>query len=251
VTRYDYGHRKLRAALLPRVYEGQCPRCGGAILPGQDVDLDHVDSPVVYGGGGRRVLSHASCNRRAGGQLAAARRRARRGRRIRPVIAEVAVGAEISQDRAHTSVAAAGYGPDGSVVVELTHYLDGPGAGVAAIEGLRTARTVLAVVVDPHSQAATLIRPLRAAGVTVTELKTTDLPVAHGGFLDALNAGRLRHVEAPELTAAVRAGQSRPMGGGSTWARRGALVDVSPLTAATWAVWGLLCVEKIPEPEIF
>ena len=45
---------------------------------------------------------------------------------------------------------------------------------------LQAARTVSAVVVDPHSHAATLIRPLTDSGVTVTQPSTG--PVAVGDF---------------------------------------------------------------------
>ena len=80
------------------------------------------------------------------------------------MLAEVALGVEISEDRDHTSVCAAGYAPGGGAVVELAAYLDGPDAGVAAVLSLRAAVTVLAVAVDPRSPGATLIRPLEAAG---------------------------------------------------------------------------------------
>jgi hypothetical protein len=66
------------------------------------------------------------------------------------------------------------------------------------------------------------------------------IAVAHGTFLDELAAGRLRHAGQPELDAAVRHGAQRPLGGATAWQRRGMPVDVSPLVAATLAVWALL-----------
>jgi hypothetical protein len=76
------------------------------------------------------------------------------------------------------------------------------------------------------------------AGVKVTTPSTSDVVVAHGLFLDTLAAGR--HKGQAELTAAVRFGTERRVGGGTAWERRGAPVDVAPLTAATLAVWGWL-----------
>lgn len=149
-------------------------------------------------------------------------------------------GVEISEDRRHTSIAAAAR-VDGGVFVDLVAYLDGTDA-VPSVLRLRAERTVFGVCVDPHSAAATLIRPLADAGVTVTELSTSDVVVAHGTFLDQLSAGRLRHSGAAELTTAVRHAMQRPLGGAQTWARRGMTVDGSPLTAATWAVWGVLAL---------
>jgi hypothetical protein len=95
-------------------------------------------------------------------------------------------------------------------------------------------------VVDPHSHAATTIRPLQAAGVEVTTPISSDLVVAHGGFLDALAAGRIRHQGQPTLTAAMRHLEQRRLGGATAPERRGALVDVAPAVAAELAVWALL-----------
>jgi hypothetical protein len=247
-------HQAVRRALLPGVAGTTCPRCGRQILPGQEVDLDHVDQPVVYGGGGRRILAHRRCNRSAGGQLGNARKAASRNsawKRAKVMLAEVTLGLEISEHRDRTSVAAAGYGADGAAVVELAAYLDGPDAGVAKVKELQAARVVLAVAIDPHSQAATLLKPLADAGVAVTELKAIDVIVAHGRFLDELKAGRLKVVGSPELDQAARLALARPLGGGSTWLRRGVAGDVAPITAATWAVWALLCLQRIPAAEIF
>jgi hypothetical protein len=69
---YGPHHRRLRKQLLQAVEAGEavfCARCGDAILPGQKVDLGHVDGSgkTAYSG-----LEHSLCNRRAGGRLGAA-----------------------------------------------------------------------------------------------------------------------------------------------------------------------------------
>jgi hypothetical protein len=87
---------------------------------------------------------------------------------------------------------------------------------------------------------ATLIKPLTNAAVHVTQPSTSDIAVAHSTFLDELAAGRLRHAGQPELDAAARHGAQRPLGGATAWQRRGMPVDVSPLSAATLALWGVL-----------
>jgi hypothetical protein len=166
---------------------------------------------------------------------------------------EYALGVEISEDRRHTSVVAAGAVEGDVVLVDLRAYVDGPDAtglvlelseerkAQASDERFRPDRKMRAVAVDPHSPAATLIKPLdiplRNAGVKLLLPSTSDVVVAHGEFLDTLAAGRLRHAGQPELTAAVRAGTQRPMGGAVGWVRRGETVDGSPLRAATLACW--------------
>jgi hypothetical protein len=151
---------------------------------------------------------------------------------------ECALGVEISEDRRHVSIAAAGTIADGFALVELAAYLDGVAGAVDAVLRLRAERTVPVVVVDGRSHAATLLRPLAAAEVEVTQPTTSDVAVATGTFLDELAAGRLRHDGSEKLTAAVRHGTSRPLSGAVAWERRGHAVDVAPLVSATLALWG-------------
>ena len=78
---------QLRRAQLARLVElGQavCPRCEEPIEPGQAWDAGHVVS-LAEGGHplGELRPEHASCNRSAGGQLAAQLRRGRRVDRSR------------------------------------------------------------------------------------------------------------------------------------------------------------------------
>lgn len=232
---YGGQHQAIRRALLPTAVGQICCRCGRPITAGQAVDLDHTDDRAGY-----RGLAHSRCNRSAGGRLGAARKQELRSERKRTMIeAEQVLGIEIAEDRGHTSIAAAAALPADMVVIELAAYLDGTDA-VAQVLDLRTARTVLAVVIDPHSPAATLIKPLTDAGIEVTQASTSDVAVAHGSFLDLIAAGRLRHTGQAQLDAAVRHGTQRPVGGATMWERRNDPVDVAPLRAATLAVWGLL-----------
>jgi hypothetical protein len=220
----------------------RCWRCGNPIRPDAKWDLGHDDETGHY-----RGPEHPRCNRSAGGRLGRARQLARR-RRMLMSVTECVLAVEISEDRAHTSIAAAGDLADGFLLVELVSYLDGPEAGVAGVLELRRSRRVRGIVVDGRSHSATLLKPLRAAGVRVTEPSTSDVAVATGLFLDELNAGRLRHDGHPALTAAVRHATARPLSGAQAWERRGHDVDVAPVTSATLAVWGWL--NRPPKPMI-
>ena len=232
---YSGPHQAIRRALLPDAYGRPCPRCGLPMLPGQALDLDHTDDRAGYLG-----MSHARCNRQAGARLGNQRRRRERT----PMTTQIALALEISEDRQHTSVMAAGRMDNGEVLLELAAYLEGTDP-TATVLTLRETREVLAVVVDPHSNAATCIRPLEAAGVTVTRPNSGDVAEAHGLFLDTLAAGRIRHLGQPPLTAAMRHLEQRRLGGASAPERRGALVDVSPAVAGELAVWGLLTVHRV------
>ena len=116
------------------------------------------------------------------------------------MVAEVAVGIEISEDRQHCSVVGAGCLEGDLVLLDLLAYLEGTDP-VLEVLRLRGERTVLAVVVDPHSHAATTIGPLEAADVKVIKPTSSDLVVAHGTLLDMLAAGRVRHQGQATLTA--------------------------------------------------
>ena len=96
-----------------------------------------------------------------------------------------ALGVEVSEARDHVSIAAAGEIDGGFVLVELAAYVDGTDP-VAEVLRLQAEREVLAVAVDPHSPAATVIKPLTDAGVEVVKLSTHDLAVAHGELLGHL-----------------------------------------------------------------
>jgi len=68
---YGAEHQKARAAALAALLEGvdRCPFCQQAMFRRQALDYDHV-LPISQGGkDGPRRLSHASCNRSAGGKL--------------------------------------------------------------------------------------------------------------------------------------------------------------------------------------
>jgi hypothetical protein len=62
-------------------------------------------------------------------------------------------------------------------------------------------------------------------------------PVACGGFVDDVLAGRLSHAVQPQLDAAVEGARKRPIGdaGAFGWDRRDGMVFVAPLVAATLA----------------
>lgn len=236
--------------LLPNAYGQPCPRCGRVMLQGQVLELDHGDS---FAEDGYLGIVHRHCNRKAGGNVGKARliakKKADKARKYVAITA-CAFGVEISEDRLHTSIGMAALrdGEDGAMV-ELVAYLDGTQNAIPEIL-LRVAELdARAVVIDPRSQAATLIRPLEQAKLKgLLTPSTSDVVVAHGRFLDELGAGRIRHVAHPRLTEAARAGEQRRLAGAQTWERRVA-VDVGPITAVTLALWGLW-VAPGPKPPL-
>lgn len=163
---------------------------------------------------------------------------------------EVAFAVEISEDRKHAAIVAAGREAGGlRVVVDLVWY-EHPRGAVARLAVLWEKHDPVAVVVDPRSQAGTLLHPLAEAGVPVAEPATADVAVAHGEFLDLVNDGRLAHLGQPPLTAAVQAAQQRALAGAQAWERR-VTVDQSPLVAATLACWAFRRWEELATPGVW
>jgi hypothetical protein len=161
VNRYGGEHQALRRAVAPYATGSACTRCGKPILG--EWDLDHSDDRAGYLG-----VAHVRCNRSAGGRKGNARRRQRqaaRQKRISRMLTECALGIEISEARDHASIAAAGYIDADFILVELAAYLESTDP-VPEVLRLHGERTVVAVVLDPRSPAATAIAPLQAAGST-------------------------------------------------------------------------------------
>ena len=131
--------------------------------------------------------------------------------------------------------------------MDLVWY-DHPRSVVVRISKLVIDHDPVCVVVDPRSQAGTLLRPLAEAGMLVREPSTAEVVAAHGEFLDLVNDGGLAHLDQPPLTSAVQAGQQRALGGAQAWERR-VTVDQSPLVAATLACWAYRRWQELSTPS--
>lgn len=163
--------------------------------------------------------------------------------------AEIALGTEISEDRKQAAIVAAGRGASGVVTVDLVWY-SRPMDAVPKLQALSEKHDPVAVVLDPRSQSGTLVWRLTQAGIIPRQLSALEVAVAHGEFLDLVNEGGLEHLGQAPLTNAVRAAQQRRLAGAQAWERRvGA--DQSPLSAATFAVFGFLRWEELSTPGVF
>ena len=160
-------------------------------------------------------------------------------------MADVAFGAEISENRLRCAVAKA-YRTDGRITVEVIWY-DSPAGAPAFLDGQYVAEDPVAIALDPKSQSVTLIKPLTELGVPVTKLSAEDVAVSHGEFTDLVTGHRLRQMDQPELTAAVRGAQQRALAGAKAWERR-VMTDQAPLNASTFAVWALQRYEELAAP---
>lgn len=163
-------------------------------------------------------------------------------------MAEVAFGAEISEDRSACSVAKAWREMDGRVAVKVV-WRGSPLVAPEVLDALYMSEEPVEVTVDPKSQSATLCAVLAEHGIIARRLDAEEVAVAHGEFMDLLTppGKRLKHFGQAELTAAVRGAQDRKLAGAKALDRRVG-VDQSPLTASEFAVFGLLRWEEVSRP---
>lgn len=157
----------------------------------------------------------------------------------------------VSVDRKRGAIAAAGYRSDWSAHVEVTsnaHVVDArPGTAwiphrLAEIVARRKPRVI---VIDAGAPQGSLIGDCERLKLEITKMVTGEVAQGYGQFYDGVQgedeAGRdVWHIGQPELTDAVAGAVTRQMGpAGTTWDARNALVDITPLRAASDALYGL------------
>lgn len=147
-----------------------------------------------------------------------------------------AFGVDVSPDRARVAVCAAGQDPDGTAVtVDLVEHRE-PGDWLVPLVRRLRARWPRARVVADGMAAASVVADLTRARLDVDVIGATDLARACQVWGDLYRAGQLTHRAQPALDAAIQVATTRKLGDAWAWSRRGG--DVSPLVAATLAVWG-------------
>jgi phage terminase large subunit-like protein len=165
---------------------------------------------------------------------------------------EVAIAIDVSPDRSTATIASAAWTVDDIPYVDVIESRRGEADwGVAKFVELVERHNVRAVVIDAASNANTLIDPLRQFGVTVTVTNARQMSVACGMFYDAVMEQKVRHLDQPLLNLALAAARKRPIGdGGWGWSRKNSESDITPVTASTLALWGLLSDEIEQKPRV-
>jgi hypothetical protein len=108
----------------------------------------------------------------------------------------------------------------------------------------------LGVVVDRSGPAGTSVGPLERSGVELTIPAAHDVAQAAEGFYDAVTHRTIVHQGDVRLGRAVAGAKQRPIGQAWGWDRRGTSDDISPLVAASFALWGFLKSEGT-EPGVW
>ncbi len=93
------------------------------------------------------------------------------------------------------------------------------------------------VAVELRGPAGSLVAGLEKRGVPVLTASSSELVMASGQFYDAIVESTMRVRREPVLDAAVSAAVRRAVGDSWAWGRRSAQEDVTPLIAASLALW--------------
>ena len=114
------------------------------------------------------------------------------------------------------------------------------------VHGLLKRHRKSTLSVDTVGAAASLLPELERRKIPLRMLGTPDAARSAGFLVDAVKAGRLRHLDQPELNVALGSADKRRIGDKWAWARGD--TDITPLVSATLALWSL---ETTPEPRKF
>ena len=151
---------------------------------------------------------------------------------------DIALAVDISPDRKSASVALAGRRADGSWHVELDEHRRGTAWIAGWIEDRCSRADVRAVVVDAMSPAASLVDELAQRRIKVTTTSARDMAVACGNFFDGVMDARVRHIDQPPLSYALSVARKLDLQGAWGWNRKDSTSDITPIVAATLALWG-------------
>lgn len=154
--------------------------------------------------------------------------------------APVAFAVDVSPDRSTATIAGASVAPDGNPFVAVLDTRRGSPQWLVNDIVERCARNdVRAVVVDAASAAASLVDQLEQKRIRVTVTGSKQMREACGGFFDAVVDRKFWHLDQTALNVALAGASKRELEGAWAWNRKTAESDITPLVAATLALWGL------------
>lgn len=156
----------------------------------------------------------------------------------------LSVAFDTSFDRSTSYVAVAGYRPDGLPHVEVITERPYTEWIPEYLANKLTFTPAVVVAQGKGAPASPVIEYVEKQGVTVTPCQASDLPASAGTFAEKVLKGEVRWGNQPVLLEALKQAYKKKYGDVWSWDRDKSPVDVAPLCAATFALWGL---NKTPE----
>lgn len=144
---------------------------------------------------------------------------------------------DVTPNRSMASICAAGLRSDGLAHVEVIANRPGTSWVLDWFRENDRAKHYKEIVIDPVSGANSLIHDLRSVGLKIVEVRPRQVSAGCGKFYDMTIAKQLRHLDQVPLNTAIAGAKKRALGESWAWARRDTTIDVSPLVAATLALY--------------
>jgi hypothetical protein len=145
-------------------------------------------------------------------------------------------------DRSSAVVAVGGFRADGKRHCEVIEQRDGTGWIVPYLRERVARHHPAAVLLDANGPAASLLPSLEPmlgeAGVDLVKVAGQEMAQACGGFYSGALEDDLRYLHHQRLTTALSGAKRSDRGDVWRWDRKDSRADISPLVAATLAVYG-------------
>lgn len=146
---------------------------------------------------------------------------------------------DATPDRTGAAIAVAGRRADGIGHVEVVDARRGTGWVVDRAVELQERHKPRAWVLDPASSAGAWLPALQERGIEPVLVTGREFGQACGAlYEDVVENLALRHLDQPQLNAALSGARKGPVGDAWRWHRRDSTVDISPLVAVTLAWHG-------------
>lgn len=156
---------------------------------------------------------------------------------------------DATPDRSGAAIAVAGRREDGLGHVEVVESrgMNGTSWVLPRLEELYKRWKPQALVLDPASAAGAWLPALQERGIEPVLVTGREMAQACGAlYEDVVENSAFRHLDQPQLNAALSGARKRPVGDAWAWHRRDSGVDISPLVAVTLAWHGVALQEASP-----
>ncbi len=155
------------------------------------------------------------------------------------VVGPMCIAFDVSPER-RTSMAVAGKTSDGFWCVEIFEKRGGTNWVVQRLEEFIYEHDPERIVCDAVGPGKSLVTQLELAEIPVETMDSNEHAAACGKFTDAVVEQSLRHRGGSDLMNAIRGAKTRPLGDRWAWSRKNSSVDISPLVAATLALYAAM-----------
>jgi hypothetical protein len=151
----------------------------------------------------------------------------------------VEIALDVRPTRSHSAIAVSGLRADGLPHIEVIEHKSGTNWVAERVQEVQRAHKCGPVLLANRSPAMALVPQLVQLGVQFRIVEPAEQAQGCGVLFDLVKQREVRHRGQSALNAAVRGVVRKPAGEAWMWSRMKSEVDISPLVAATLALWAV------------